>query len=128
MGGGSDHPLATCAGQGGAWPPNNRADQISRRTIAGRAQIGPANAAAAAMVGRRILMFSGHFRPTHTSLPPFLDPLNSFPWFLFADSSPFERYDENKFGLLLDLVFRPPQQPFDQGKGIAVFLVSWAFR
>ena len=88
----------------------------------------PANAAAAATVGRRIFLFFGHSRPTHTSFPPFLDPLNSFSWSLFADSSPFERYDENKFGRLLDRVFGPPQQSLDQGKGTAMFLVYWAFR
>ena len=78
--------------------------------------------------GFRILVFSDHSRPTYTFLPPFLDPLNSFPWSLFADSSPFERYDGNKVGRLLDRVFRPPQQPLDQFKGTSVFLVSWAFR
>ena len=79
-------------------------------------------------MGHRIFLFFGHSRPTHTSLPPFLDPLNSFPWSLFADFSPFERYDENKFGRLLDRVFRPPQQRLDQGKGTDVFMVSYAFR
>ena len=83
--------------------------------------------AAAATVGRRILMFSNHYRPTHTSLPPFLNPLNSLPWSLFVDSSLFERYGENKFGRLLDRVFRLPQQPLDQCKGTSVFLDSWAF-
>ena len=82
MGGVSCHPLDTRAGQGGAPPPDDLAGQISRRTTAGRSQIGPANAAAAATMGRRILMFFGHSRPTHTSLLPFLDPLNSFPWSL----------------------------------------------
>ena len=28
------------------------------------------------------LCFFGQFRQTHTSFPPFLDPLNSFPWSL----------------------------------------------
>ena len=69
----------------------------------------------------------GHFRPPHSSFPPFLDPLNSFPWSFSPDSSPFERYDKNKFGQLLDRVFRPPQKPLDQGEGTDVFLVSWAF-
>ena len=81
----------------------------------------------AVTLGCWILSFSGHFRPTHTSLPPFLDPLNSFPWSFSPDSSLFERYDKKKFGRLLDLVFRPPQQPLDQGEGTDVFLVSWAF-
>ena len=82
---------------------------------------------AAAILGHRNFVFSGHFRPTHTSFPLFLDPLNSFTWSLFADSSPFERYDKNKVGRLLDRVFQPPQQPLDQGEGTDVFLVSWAF-
>ena len=70
---------------------------------------------------------SGHFRPPHSSFPPFLDPLNSFPWSLFADSSPFESYDENKVGRRLDRVFRPPQRLLDQDNGTDEFLVSWAF-
>ena len=71
------------------------------------------------------------FRPFQADpylLPPIFGPLNSFQWSLFEDSSPFERYDENKFGRLLDRVFRPLQQPLDQGKGTVVFLVSWALR
>ena len=64
------------------------------------------------------------FRPTHTSFPPFLDPLNSFTWSFFADSSPLERYEKNKVGQLLDRVFRPPQQPLDQGEGTDVFMIS----
>ena len=56
----------------------------------------------ASTVGCRFSSFSGNSRPTHTSLPPFLDHLNSFPWSFFSDSSPFERYDENKFGRRLD--------------------------
>ena len=89
--------------------------------------MGSAKAAAASNLGRRIFEFFGHFKPTHTSFPPFLDPLNLFPWSLFADSSPFERYDKTKVGQLLDRVFRPPQQPLEQGEGTDVFLVSWAF-
>ena len=58
---------------------------------------------------------SGHFRPSHTSLPPFLDPLNSFSWSFFADSSPFESYNEKKVDRRLDRVFLPPQQLLDQG-------------
>ena len=69
----------------------------------------------------------GHFRPPHSSFSPFLDPLNSFPWSLFADSSPFGSYDENKVGRWLDRVFRPPQLLLDQGNGTEEFLVSWAF-
>ena len=87
--------------------------------------------AAVATVGHRTFLdfpaISGHFQSTHTSLPPFWDPLNSFPWSIFADSSPFESYDENKVGRRLDQVFRPPQQLLDQGNGTDEFLVSWAF-
>ena len=68
-----------------------------------------------------------HIRPPHSSFSPFLDPLNSFPVSLFADSSPFERYDENKFGRRLDRVFWPPQRLLDQVNGTDEFLVSWAF-
>ena len=70
---------------------------------------------------------SGHFRPTHNFFPPFLDPMNSSTWSLFAYSSPFESYDKNKVGRLIDRVFRPPQQLLDQGNGTDEFLVSWAF-
>ena len=134
MGDASGHHLATRAGQGGEPPPDDHRREISRPTAAGRAPRSSRQTRwlpprwVVATVGYRILMFSGHSSPSHTSLPPFLDPMNSFPWSLFADSSPFERYDENKFGRLLDRVFRPPQQLLDQGKGTSVFLVSWAFR
>ena len=127
MGADSGHHYCTRAGQGGQPPSDDLGRKISRPTAAGRARIGPAKEAAAATLGRRILSFFGHFRPTHTSFPLFLDPLNSFPWSLFVDSSPFERYDKSKVGQLLDRVFRPPKQPLDQGEGTDVFLVSWAF-
>ena len=127
MGADSGHHYCTCAGHGGVLPPDDLGRKISRPSIAGRARIGLTNAEAAATSGRRIFVFSGHFRPTHTSFPPFLDPMNSFPWSFSQDSSPFERYDKNKFGLLLDLVFRPPQRLLDQGNGTDEFLVSWAF-
>ena len=81
----------------------------------------------AANLGRRIFVFSVHFRLTHTPFPSFLDPLNSFPWSLFADSSPFESYEKNKIGQRLDRVFLPPQQLLDQGNGTDEFLVSWSF-
>ena len=121
------HHHCTRAVQGGAPPPDDHRCEISRPAAVGRAWIGPTNTAAAATLGHRILPSSGHFRPTHTSLPPFLNPQNSFTWSFSPDSSPFKRYDKNKFGQLLDRVFRPPHQPMDQGKGIDVFLVSWAF-
>ena len=88
-------------------------------------------AAAAATMGHRTFLdfsaISDHFRPTHTSLPPFLDPLNSFQWYIFEDSSLFESYDENKVGRWLDRVFQPPQQLLDKGNGTDEFMVSWAF-
>ena len=127
MGADSGHHYCTHAGKGGAPPPDDLGHKISRPTAARRSRIEPANAAAAATLGRRIFVFSGHFRLTHNSFPLFLDPLNSFPWSFSPDSSPFERYDKNKFVQLLDRVFRPPQQPLDQGDGTDVFLVSWAF-
>ena len=111
----SGHHLATRAGQGGAPPPDGRRREISQPATAERARIGPANTTAAATLGRRIFQFSGHSRLTHTSLPPFLDPLNSFTWSFSPDSSLFETYDKKKFNRLLDRVFRPPQQPLDQG-------------
>ena len=127
MGVDSGHHYYTRAGQGGAPPPDDLGHKISRPAAARRSRIGPTNTAAASTLGHRILSFSGHFRPTHKSLPPFLDPLNSFPWSFSPDSSPFERYDKNKFDRLLDRVFWPPQQPLDQDEGTDVFLVSWAF-
>ena len=121
------HHYCTCSRQGRAPPPNDLGRKISQPTAAGRARIGPRNVAAATNLGHRIFVFSGHFRLTHTSFPPFFDPLNSFLWSLFADSLPFERFDKNKVGQLLDQVFRLPQQPLDQGEGTDVLLVSWAF-
>ena len=76
---------------------------------------------------QEVFQFSGHFRPPHSSFPPFLDPLNSFLWSLFSDSSPFGSYNKNKIGRRLDRVFRPPQLLLDQGNGTNEFLVSWAF-
>ena len=127
MGADFDHHYCTSAGQGGAPPPDDLGRKISRLTIAGRARIESAKAAEVANLGRRIFVFFGHLRPIHTSFLPFLDPLNSFPWSLFADSSPFERYNKNKVGRLLDRVFWPPQQPLDQDEGTDVFLISWDF-
>ena len=128
MGVDSGHHYCTRAGQGGDPPLDDLGHKISRPTAVGRARIGLANVVATATLGRRILKFFGHFRPTHTSFSPFLYPLNSFLWSFSQDSSPFERYDKNNFDRLLDRVFRLPQQPLDQGKGTDVFLVSWAFR
>ena len=76
---------------------------------------------------QEVFQFFGHFRPAHSSFPPFLDPLNSFPWSFFADSSPFGGYNKNKISRRLDRVFRPPQLLLDQGNVTNEFLVSWAF-
>ena len=123
MGADSGHNYSTRAGQRGGGRRDIAVGKISRPAAAGRARIGPT----AANLGRRIFVFFGHFRTTHNFFPSFLDPLNSFMWSLFADSSPFESYDENKVGRRLDRVFRPPQQLLDQGNGTDEFLVSWAF-
>ena len=124
----SGHHYCSCTGHRGGGRRDAASGKIFRPAAAGRARIGPTKAAAAAAnLGRRIFVFFGHFRPTHTSLPPILDPMNSFSWSLFADSSPFESYDENKISRWLDRVFRPPQQLLDQGNGTDEFLVSWTF-
>ena len=128
VGADSGHHHCKRSSQGGAPPQNDHRREISRPVAAGRNRIGPANTTTTATLGRRIFQFFDHSKPTHTSLPPFLDPLNSFLWSFSPDSSPFERYDKNKFCRLLDRFFRPPQQPLDKGKGTDVFLVSWAFR
>ena len=128
VGADSGHQHCIHTSQGGGGRTDDHAGKISRPAAVGRSRIGPAKAAAAGNLGRRIFVFSCHFKLTHTSFPPFLNPLNSFPWSLFVDSSPFERYDKNKVGRLLDRVFRPPQQPLDQGEGTDVFLVSWDFQ
>ena len=94
MGADSGHHLATRTDQGGAPPLDDRIREISLPAAAGHTRIGLANTAAAATLGHRISPFSGHSSQTHTSLPPFLDPLNSFPWSFSPYSSPFERYDK----------------------------------
>ena len=127
MGADSGHHYCTRAGKGGAPPPDDLGRKTSRPTAAGRARIGLANEAVVATLGHRIFVFYGHFRPTHASFPPFLDPLNSFPWSFSSDSSPFERYNKKKFSRLLDQVFRPPKRLLDQGNGTDELLVSWAF-
>ena len=126
-GGATGHHRATRAGLGGTPPPDEAGREISRPTDAGHAGIWPEKTTAAASVCRRIFRFSSHFRPPHRSFPPFLDLLNSSTWSLFADSSPFGSYNENKTGRRLDRVFRPPQRLFNQGNGNIEFLVSWAF-
>ena len=83
MGADSGHQHCTWANWGGGQRPDDHAGKISRPAAAGRARIGPAKAATAANLGSRIFVFFGHFKPTHTSFPPFLDPLNSFSWSLF---------------------------------------------
>ena len=127
MGAHSGHQYCSCAGHGGGGRRDAASGKIFLPSATGRARIGPAKAAAAANLGSLIFMFSGHFRPTHTSFPPFLDPMNSFPWSLFAYSSPFESYDKNKIGQLLDRFFLTPQQLLEKGNGTDEFLVSWDF-
>ena len=118
---------ATRAGLEGAQHPDDPSGGISWRTAVRRV----GEAAAADTVNHQKICnfkpFFGHFRPPHSSFPPFLDPLNSFPWSLFAGSSLFGSYNENKIGRRLDRVFQPPQQLLDQGNGTNEFLVSWAF-
>ena len=103
------HHSATRTGLGGAPPPEEAGREISRPTDSGRTGIWLEKMTASASVCRRNFRFFDHFKPPHSSFTPFLDPLNSFPWSLFADSSPFESYDKNKVGRRLDQVFRPPQ-------------------
>ena len=122
-GGTTGHHTTTRAEQGGAPPQDEAGREISRPTDAGRAGIWPEKTTTAASVCRRIFRFFGHFKPPHSSFPPFLDPLNSFPWSLFADSSPFRSYDENKVGRRLDRVFRPPQPLLDK---VMVLMSSWS--
>ena len=78
--------------------------------------------------GSPIFLFFRPFQADPYPPSPHFWTLNSFPGSFSSDSSPFKRYDENKFGRLLDRVFRPPQHPLDRGRGTDVFLVSWAFR
>ena len=117
------HPLDACTTQVGAPPPGDLGREISRPTGAGRARIRPANAAATATLGRRILLFPGHSRPAHISLSPFFDPLNSFSWSFSSDSSPFERYDDNKFGRRLIEFFGHHRNFWTK---VRVLLCSWS--
>ena len=126
----TDGSYCTRAGQGGSQPPDGHAGQISRPTAATRRDRAGETAAAATVGHQYFLGFSaisGHFRPPHSSFPPFLDLLNSSTRSLFADFAPFGSYNENKIGRSLDRVFRPPQRLLDQGNGTNEFLVSWAF-
>ena len=78
MGADFGHNYCTRAGQREGGCRDAAAGKLSRPAAAGHAQIGPTTA----NLGRRIFVFSGHFRTTHTSFPPFLDHLNSFLWSL----------------------------------------------
>ena len=78
MGADSGNHYCTRSRQGGVPPPDDLGSKISWPAAAGRARIGPANTVVVANLGRRIFVFFGHFKPTHSSFPPFLDPLNSF--------------------------------------------------
>ena len=121
----------TCAGHVGGGRRDDHAGEISRSAADGCAEIGLAKRRRRLpwVTGHFVIFFaiSDHFKPPHSSFPPFLDPLNSFPWSLFADFSLFGSYDENKVGQRLDRIFRPPQRLRDQGNGTDAFLVSWAF-
>ena len=123
MGADSGHPIATHIRQGGAPPLDNLGLEISPPTAAGQAHIWPANSAAAATLGHWILPFFGHSRSTHTSLPPFFDHVNSFPWSFSLDSSPFEIYDKNKFGWRLDQVFGHHSNLWTK---VRVLMCSWS--
>ena len=123
----NDGSYCTRAEPRGAPPPDDAGRKILRPTTAGRAGIWPANQTAAAPFSHLSFVISSHFRPPHSSFPPFLDLLNSSTWSLFADFVPFGSYNENEIGRSLDRVFRPPQRLLDQGNGTNEFLVSWAF-
>ena len=97
-GGTTGHHIATRAGLGGAPPPDDHAGEISRRAATGLSRIEPAKRRRKPPWVTGVFPLFSHFRPAHSSIPPFLDPLNSFPWSFFADSSLFESYDENKVG------------------------------
>ena len=122
-----DRSYCTHAGPRGAPLPDGAGRKILRSTAAGRAGIWPANPTAAASFSHLSFVISGHFRPSHSSFPPFVDLLNSSTWSIFADFAPFGSYNENEIGRSLDRVFRPPQRLLDQGNGTNEFLVSWAF-
>ena len=127
MGADSGHHYCTHAGDGEGGRPDDHAGKNfsanRRRTRPDRAGEGDGSR----KLGSPDFCVFRPFQATHSSFPPFFNPLNSFPWSFSPDSSPFERYGKNKFGRLLDRVFRPPQQPLDQGESTDVFLVSWAF-
>ena len=123
----TDGSYCTRTGPRGAPPPDDAGRKILGPTAAGRAGIWPTNPTAAAPFSHPSFVISGHFRPPHSSLPPFLDLLNSSTWSLFADFAPFGSYNENEIGRSLDWVFRPPQRLLDQGNGTNEFLVSWDF-
>ena len=108
----SGHYHCARAGKVGGGHLDDHSGEVSRSTAIGRTQIGSAKRRQRRppWVTRNWLIFRPFqttFRPPHSSFPPFLDPLNSFPWSLFADSSPLGNYDENKVGRRLNRVFQP---------------------
>ena len=90
------HYHCTRAEQVGGGHRDDHAGEISRPSVAGRARIWPAKRR------RRPPWVTGNFlifRPfpaTPYLLSIIFGPLNSFPYSLFADSAPFERYDKKK--------------------------------
>ena len=98
----------TCARPIGAPPPDDAGSKILRPTAVGRARIWPANPTTVAPFSHLSFVISGHFRPPHSSFPPFLDLLNSSTWSLFAYFAPFGSFNENEIGRILDRVFQPP--------------------
>ena len=123
----TDRSYCTHAGPRGAPPPDDAGRKILRPTAARRAGIWPANPTVATPFSHLSFVISGHFfghfRPPHSSFPPFLDLLNSSTWSFFADFAPFGSYNENEIGQILDRVFRPPQRLLDQGNGS---MSSWS--
>ena len=85
MGGVTGNPPCTCAGQGGAPPPDSHAGQISRPTAAGRSRIGPAKRRRRRRrppwVTRRFLIF----RPFQTIFGQPIPPSHHF-WTLLTHS------------------------------------------
>ena len=98
----TDGSYCTRVGPRGPPPPDDAGRKILRPTAAGRAGIWLANPTAAAPFSHLSFVisghFSGHYRPSHSSFPPFLDLLNSSTWSLFADFAPFGSYNENENG------------------------------
>ena len=94
MGANSGHHYCTHSGQGGVPPPDDLGRKISRPTAVGRARIGPANAAAAATLGRRIFCVFRPFQANPYLFSTIFGPYELISVVLSPDSSPFERYEK----------------------------------